>query len=54
MLINTTQNNDTNTGVWTAEVGFLPMHKVLLTVLQEQCQLCEPEEYFLIRTAEGR
>ena len=30
MLINTTQNDDTNAGVWTAESGSLPMHKVLI------------------------
>jgi len=31
MLINTTQNDDTNTGAWTAEkFGSLPMHNVLI------------------------
>ncbi|MAE34817.1 MAG: hypothetical protein CMH97_06130 [Oceanospirillaceae bacterium] len=39
MLINTTQNDDTNVGVWTAESGSLPMHKVLVMTKQKECQL---------------
>jgi len=51
MLINTTQNDDTNVGVWTAESGSLPMHKVLVMTKQKECQLWDASHLFILRPA---